>query len=123
MAILIYDRYQPCIVHTSLVRSRILNTFASNWDLLGIINMVKWTLNKYSGDTTKVYFMGSSSGGMMTNVTAGSYPDIFEAGAAYSGICHACFAGAAAAIPFAPNQTCAQGQISVPSSSTATATF
>jgi acetylxylan esterase len=80
-------------------------------DAGGIINMIKYTLEKYSGDAAKVYVMGSSSGGMMTNVLAGSYPEVFEAGAAYSGTCHACFAGAAAATPMAPNQTCAQGQI------------
>lgn len=45
----------------------------------------------------------------MTNVMAGSYPDVFEAGAAFSGVAHACFAGAAGATPFSQNQTCAQG--------------
>jgi hypothetical protein len=55
--------------------------------------------------------MGGSSGAMMTNGMAGSYPDIFEAGAAFSGTAHACFAGALSATPMSPNQTCAQGQI------------
>lgn len=73
--------------------------------------MVNYTLDKYSGDASKVYVMGGSSGAMMTNVMAGSYPDVFEAGAAFSGVAHACFAGAAGATPMAPNQTCAQGQI------------
>jgi len=80
-------------------------------DSSGLINMIKYTLEKYNGDKEKIYVMGSSSGGMMTNVMAGSYPEYFEAGAAYSGTCHACFAGAAGATPMAPNQTCAQGQI------------
>ena len=56
--------------------------------------------------------MGGSSGAMMTNVLAGSYPDVFEAGAAFSGTPFACFAGAPSATPMSPNQTCAQGQIS-----------
>ena len=30
---------------------------------------------------------------LMTNVLAGSYPEVFEAGAAYSGVAHACFLG------------------------------
>lgn len=47
--------------------------------------MIKYTLDKYNGKKDKVYVMGSLSGGMMTNVLAGSYPDVFEAGAAYSG--------------------------------------
>jgi len=78
-------------------------------DALGIINMVNYTIDRYSADRSRVYVMGFSSGGMMTNVLAGSYPDVFEAGAAYSGTPHACFAGAPSATPFSSNQTCAQG--------------
>ncbi len=84
-------------------------THGQGGDALGIVNMVKYTLDKYSGDATKVYVMGSSSGAMMTNVLAGSYPDIFEAGAAFSGIAFACSAGAPSATPTSANQTCAQG--------------
>ncbi|KAK3320586.1 Alpha/Beta hydrolase protein [Cercophora scortea] len=84
-------------------------THLGGGDALGIVNMVNYTLTKYSADASRVYAMGSSSGAMMTNVLAGSYPDVFEAGAAYSGVAHACFAGAAGNTPFAANQTCAQG--------------
>ncbi|KAI8633826.1 Alpha/Beta hydrolase protein [Xylariaceae sp. FL1651] len=84
-------------------------THGAGGDAKGIASMVNYTLTKYSGDASKVYVMGSSSGAMMTNVMAGSYPDLFEAGAAYSGVAHACFAGAPSATPFSPNQTCAQG--------------
>lgn len=80
-------------------------------DATGIISMVNATIAKYNADPSKVFVMGSSSGGMMTNVLAGSYPEVFAAGSAYSGTAHACFAGAPMATPFAPNQTCAQGQI------------
>lgn len=73
--------------------------------------MVQYTLDKYSGDADKVFVMGGSSGAMMTNVMAGSYPDVFAAGAAFSGVAHACFAGAESATPMSQNQTCAQGQI------------
>ncbi len=73
--------------------------------------MVKYTLEKYHGDASKVFVLGGSSGAMMTNVLAGSYPDVFEAGAAFSGTPHACFAGAPSATPMSPNQTCAQGQL------------
>lgn len=62
-------------------------------DALGIVSMVNYTIDRYSADRERVYVMGFSSGGMMTNVMAGSYPDVFEAGAAYSGTPHACFAG------------------------------
>src|SRR3569833_473729 len=86
-------------------------THGAGGDAGGIVSMVKYTLDQYKGAASKVYVMGGSSGAMMTNVMAGSYPDVFEAGAAFSGVAHACFAGAAAATPMAPNQTCAQGQI------------
>ncbi|KAN0090419.1 carbohydrate esterase family 1 protein [Hyaloscypha variabilis] len=84
-------------------------THGQGGDALGIVNMVNYTLTKYNGDASRVYVMGASSGAMMTNVMAGSYPDVFEAGAAFSGVAHACFAGAASATPASPNQTCAQG--------------
>lgn len=79
-------------------------------DALGIISTVNYTLNKYNGDPTKVYVMGASSGAMMANVMVGSYPDVFEAGAAYSGTAFACSAGSRSdPTPFGANQTCAQG--------------
>lgn len=84
-------------------------THGQGGDALGIVSMVNYTLTKYNGDRDRVYVMGSSSGAMMTNVMAGSYPDVFEAGAAYSGTAHACFAGSPTATPFGANQTCAQG--------------
>ena len=73
--------------------------------------MVYYTLFTYKGDANRVFVMGGSSGAMMTNVLAGSYPDVFEAGAAFSGTPHACSAGSPSATPMSPNQTCAQGQL------------
>jgi len=85
-------------------------THGGSGDATGIISMVNYTLTKYNGNKAKVYAMGASSGAMMTNVMAGSYPDVFEAGAAYSGVAFACFAGSKGdPTPFGSNQTCAQG--------------
>ncbi|CAI4220179.1 unnamed protein product [Parascedosporium putredinis] len=84
-------------------------THGKGGDALAIVNMVDYALKTHGGDPQRVYVMGSSSGAMMTNVLAGSYPDVFEAGSAYSGTAHACFAGAPSATPMSPNQTCAQG--------------
>ncbi|PVI08720.1 carbohydrate esterase family 1 protein [Periconia macrospinosa] len=85
-------------------------THGAGGDALGVISMVNYTLDKYKADKSKVYVMGSSSGAMMTNLLAGSYPDVFEAGSAYSGVAHACFAGSTQPpTPFSSNQTCAQG--------------
>jgi len=73
-------------------------THGQGGDALGIVNMVNYTIDKYTADRARVYVMGFSSGGMMTNVMAGSYPDVFEAGAAYSGVAHGCFLGMSTSI-------------------------
>ncbi|KFY80187.1 hypothetical protein V499_00944 [Pseudogymnoascus sp. VKM F-103] len=86
-------------------------THRGGGDALGIVNMVTYTLQKYTANPARVFVMGFSSGGMMTNVLAGSYPDVFAAGSANSGTAFACFAGSASATPAGSNQTCAQGQI------------
>jgi acetylxylan esterase len=55
-------------------------------DALGIISMIRWTLEKYDGDKDRVFVSGTSSGAMMTNVLIGSYPDVFAAGSAWAGV-------------------------------------
>ena len=62
-------------------------------DALGIISMVRWTLDKYKGDKNRVFVTGTSSGAMMTQVLVGSYPDVFAAGSAWAGVPFGCFAG------------------------------
>ncbi|TGJ82416.1 hypothetical protein E0Z10_g6333 [Xylaria hypoxylon] len=85
-------------------------THGGSGDALGIMSMLNYTLSKYNGDSSKVFVMGASSGAMMTNVMVGSYPEVFEAGAAYSGVPFACLAGSTSdPTPFGTNQTCAQG--------------
>lgn len=70
-------------------------THGQGGDASGIVSMVNYAIDKYrgGGDRDRVYVMGFSSGAMMTNVLAGSYPDVFEAAAAYSGVPDACFLG------------------------------
>ncbi|KAM7200316.1 Alpha/Beta hydrolase fold [Naviculisporaceae sp. PSN 640] len=85
-------------------------THGGSGDATGIISMVNWALTNYNADKSKVYVMGASSGAMMTNVMVGSYPDVFDAGAAYSGTAFACFYGSnSQPTPMGSNQTCAQG--------------
>lgn len=56
---------------------------------------VKYTLDKYAGDGSKVFVTGSSSGGMATNALVSAYPDVFAAGASFSGApAFACWNGA-----------------------------
>jgi acetylxylan esterase len=62
-------------------------------DSQGIVSMVKYVLQKYNADPTRVFSMGTSSGAMMTNVLLGSYPDFFAAGSAWAGVAFGCFAG------------------------------
>lgn len=85
-------------------------THGGGGDSEGLANMVAWALTKYNGDASKVFVVGASSGAMMTNVLAGTYPDVFVAGAAWSGAPDQCFAGQTSSTPSTPDQSCAQGQ-------------
>jgi len=81
-------------------------THNAGGDSLGIASMVRYTLTKYSADPNRVFATGTSSGAMMTNVLAGAYPDLFRAGAAFSGVPYGCFAG-----PDMWNSQCATGAL------------
>ena len=76
------------------VSSKETLTHDGGGDSLGIVNMVRWTLDKYKADKTRVFVTGVSSGGMMTEVLVGAYPDVFAAGAAFAGVPFGCFAPA-----------------------------
>ncbi len=75
-------------------------------DPSGIVSMVKYVVKNHGADSTRVFATGHSSGGMMTNVMLGSYPEVFEAGAAFAGVPFSCFAGAGSW-----NGDCAAGRI------------
>jgi acetylxylan esterase len=72
--------------------SRETLTHDGGGDSLGIVSMVRWTLDQYQADKSRVFVTGVSSGGMMTQVLLGSYPDVFAAGAAFAGVPFGCFA-------------------------------
>nr|WP_306459781.1 PHB depolymerase family esterase [Streptomyces sp. Ag109_G2-15] len=61
-------------------------------DPVGIRSMVDWVTRTYAADTGRIFVTGISSGAMMTNVLLGDYPDVFAAGAAFSGVPFGCFA-------------------------------
>ncbi|MEV4341354.1 PHB depolymerase family esterase [Streptomyces sp. NPDC049590] len=61
-------------------------------DPVGIRSMVDWATRAYAADTGRIFVTGISSGAMMTNVLLGDYPDVFAAGAAFSGVPFGCFA-------------------------------
>jgi poly(hydroxyalkanoate) depolymerase family esterase len=80
-------------------------------DALGIVSMVKYAVKTYNGDSNRVYCAGYSSGGMMTDVLCGSYPDVFKAGAAFAGVPFGCYAGAVD--KFMWSSSCATGKVTM----------
>jgi len=75
-----------------------------------ISNMVKWAVKKFNADPKRVFLTGSSSGGIMTDVLAGTYPDLFAAGAPISGTPFGCWAGAQSSTPMTSDKRCMNGQ-------------
>ncbi len=94
------------------VSSKETLTHNGGGDSLGIVSMVRWTLEKYKGDKSRVFVAGISSGAMMTQVLLGAYPDVFAAGASFAGVPFGCFAPAnnAGQYDFWSND-CATGQV------------
>jgi len=93
------------------VHSSAVLTHNGGGDASGIISMVNYVVQNRNGDASRVFVAGHSSGGMMTNVLIGSYPDVFKAGAAYAGVPFACFAqGSVDSSGW--NSSCASGNVS-----------
>ena len=82
-------------------------THNSTSDPAGIVSMVRFVLQNFNGDASRVFVTGASSGGMMTNVLLGDFPDVFKAGAAFMGVPFGCFATTDGSLW---NTTCANGQ-------------
>ncbi|KAF2112146.1 Alpha/Beta hydrolase protein [Lophiotrema nucula] len=83
-------------------------------DSNAIANMIKYAITQYKIDPKKVFVTGGSSGAMMSNVLAATYPDLITAVSLYSGVPAGCFVSSSGASA-AWNNTCSGG------SSTATA--
>ncbi|KAI0257853.1 Alpha/Beta hydrolase protein [Gloeopeniophorella convolvens] len=75
-------------------------------DSQGIASMITYAISTYGVDPNHVFVTGTSSGAMMTNVMSGSYPNLFQAASAYSGVPFGCFAGASDW-----NSQCANGDL------------
>jgi poly(hydroxyalkanoate) depolymerase family esterase len=94
------DRYGFIVIYPSATRSGSCFDVSSpqalkhegGSDPVGIVSMVKYVEQHNNGDAGRVYVTGASSGGMMTNVLLGDYPDVFKAGAAFMGVPFGCFA-------------------------------
>ncbi|GII79872.1 hypothetical protein Sru01_48540 [Sphaerisporangium rufum] len=111
------DRYGFIVVYPSATRSGSCFDVSSpqalshngGSDPVGIVSMVRWVAQNRGGDASRVFVTGASSGGMMTNVLLGAYPDVFKAGAAFMGVPFGCFATTDGS---SWNSACANGQIS-----------
>jgi poly(hydroxyalkanoate) depolymerase family esterase len=57
-----------------------------------VAQMVRYALKKYNGDSSRVYAVGGSSGGMMTQALLAIYPEIFTAGVPRAGVPCGCWA-------------------------------
>jgi len=90
------------------VSSKSALTHNGGGDSNSIANMVTYTIQRYTANRSRVYVTGTSSGAMMTNVMAATYPDMFQAATVYSGVPAGCFVSASNQAD-AWNATCAQG--------------
>lgn len=79
-------------------------------DTTGLANIVKWAVRKYGADPSKVFLIGISSGCLMTNVMAATYPDLFAAASCYSGAPAGCLAGSGGSSPDTTDGICTSGQ-------------
>jgi poly(hydroxyalkanoate) depolymerase family esterase len=111
------DQYGFIVIYPSATRSGACFdvstaqalTHNGSSDPAGIVSMVTYVEQHNNGDASRVYVTGASSGGMMTDVLLGDYPDVFKAGAAFMGVPFSCFA---TSDPSMWNNQCAAGQIS-----------
>lgn len=67
-------------------------THEGGGDVGAIVQMVKYALEEYNGDPTRVYVMGGSGGGMATQALLAVYPEVFKAGHARAGVAAGCWA-------------------------------
>ncbi len=78
-------------------------------DTQAIAQMVKYEVSKRNANANRVYIMGASSGAMLTEAMCAVYPDVFKAGAEFSGVPAGCWSdGWSAASNW--GGTCANGQ-------------
>ncbi|KAJ4128966.1 hypothetical protein NW768_007491 [Fusarium equiseti] len=93
------------------VASKQTLTHDGQGDSQALINMVDWAIKQFKADPKKVFVTGSSSGCMMTNVMAATYPDRFAAATCYSGVAAGCMAGAPGSSPSSSGRVCSDGKV------------
>ncbi|KAJ7242429.1 carbohydrate esterase family 1 and carbohydrate-binding module family 1 protein [Mycena rebaudengoi] len=109
--IVIYPSSPPRSTTCWDVSSKATLTHNGGGDSNGIANMVAYAISTYKADASRIFVTGTSSGAMMTNVLVATYPELWRAASAYSGVAAGCFVSSSGAVD-AWNSSCAQGQVS-----------
>ncbi len=91
------------------VSSKSSLTHGGGGDSQAIANMVDYAITKYGVNRDRVYLTGGSSGAMMGNVLAATYPALFKAASLYSGVPAGCFVSSSGGVD-QWNNTCSGGQ-------------
>ncbi|KAM7206174.1 Alpha/Beta hydrolase protein [Rhypophila sp. PSN 637] len=78
-------------------------------DSQAISNMILYAVDAYKVDRSKVFVTGGSSGAMMSNVLAATYPNLISAVSLYSGVPAGCFVSSSGGVA-AWNNSCSGGQ-------------
>jgi len=110
------DRHGFIVIYPSVTRasrcwdvhSPAALTHGGGSDPQGLLSMLGYVMQHHPADPERVFVTGHSSGGMMTQLLLGAYPDVFRAGAAQAGVPFGCFAGAEEW-----HEPCAQGQVTM----------
>ncbi|KAF5315358.1 hypothetical protein D9619_007137 [Psilocybe cf. subviscida] len=77
-------------------------------DPTGLGSVIKYAISNWGVNPSKVFVTGTSSGAMMTNLMAASYPDLINAAAVFAGVPVGCLTNSA---PTSPTDPCAAGTV------------
>jgi len=67
-------------------------THGGGGDTLAIVHQVEYAVATHQANRDRVYVMGTSSGGMVTQALLATYPDVFKGGSAFAGVPAGCWA-------------------------------
>lgn len=91
------------------VSSKQTLTHGGGGDTQAIANMITYGITQYKADKARVFVTGGSSGAMMSNVLAATYPELIAAVSLYSGVPAGCFVSSSGGVD-QWNNSCSGGQ-------------
>lgn len=80
------DKYGFYIISPDAGKQCFDSSATRDGDKAAIVKMVQYVLTEKNADKTRVFSVGASSGGCMTNTLLGIYPDVFARGSALPGV-------------------------------------